>query len=188
MIISLSGTHCTGKTTLFEGLRKELSSDFNVYFHRESGRSLKEQFSFLKNNEDGDFLSQFYFLSRNIQVLIEHSINSIVILDRCHLDTLIYSEYLWSKGKLSDKQIKVLRDMYHQLDSLIKVDRHFLLKPSFPLQEEWDRSLDIEFQKEIQDRFDSWKACHNNCEYLPDSLESRIETIKNYIISHKQKD
>ena len=186
MIISISGTHCTGKSTLVEALKKDPRLK-NAIFLKSSGRELVEKNPQLKINEDGDFLTQMYILCRDIKQEIENGQKPIVICDRCFLDTFIYSTYLYRKGKIKESNWKSLLAM--STSHPVAFDKHFLLKPSFELQDEVNRSMNKEYQKDIYTLFDNY-AEHSNkfsdpgdliFEYLPDDLESRIEHIINYI-------
>ena len=179
MIISISGTHCTGKTTLVEALKNDPRLQ-GVIFLKSSGRELIENNPQLKINEDGNFLSQMYILCRDIKQEIENCTKPVVICDRCCYDTLIYSYHLYITGKLKEEEWEVLEDMV--VHNPVLFDRHFLLTPSFELQDEVNRSMNKQYQKEIQDLFEEfWGRKFLSCQYLTDTLEGRVETIVNYI-------
>lgn len=176
-IISISGTHCTGKSTLVESLKKcpELSE---AVFLKSSGRELAQNNPKVRINEDGDFYTQFYQMSRDIATLLEVVGKKLVICDRSYIDTFIYSVYLFDKGKMSVRQMKLLEEVKLGIQNLVSFDKVYLLKPSFELQKEKNRSMDQEFQQEIFELFDKHKLF--NWEYLPDDLESRIKIIIDY--------
>ena len=180
MIISISGTHCTGKSTLIEAMKKHPAFK-DAVFLKSSGRALAKENSRIKVNEDGDFFTQFYQMSKDCHQLLEAMDNPLVICDRCYIDTHVYSCYLYDKGKLSLRQLETLNGMVLAMNSMVKFDKVFLLKPSFELQNEENRSMNKDFQKEIFDKFDCYALRDTRFEYLPDSLEFRINKLVSYV-------
>lgn len=178
MVISISGTHCTGKTTLINELKKDPFFK-DAIFLSSSGKGLSK-FG-LNINTEGDSLTQLYLACRDFQQLVENRNNPLVILDRSIVDTFIYTRYLYY-------QKKIVKDTYDMTSYLLKViiefiDHIFLLKPTFDLVEEKERSMDKQFQMDIFDLFDSVQKKEDEGEitYLPDDLEGRINTIKEFL-------
>jgi deoxyadenosine/deoxycytidine kinase len=176
MIIAISGTHCTGKTTLVEELKK-LPEFEKATFLKSTGKGLQNLS--LKINEEGNFLTQFYIICRDIQQLIENRHKDLVILDRCHWDTYAYSKYLFQQGRITDEQLRLLGDLVTSIDKIIPLDEMFILTPSFELKKGDERSMDLKFQSEVQDIFSIlFEGCS---EVLPERTEDRINRIKEYL-------
>ena len=185
MVISLSGTHCTGKTTLVNALKEDPFFQ-NAVFLDSSGKGLSHLG--IKINQGGDDISQLYFASKDLKQTLESQNEELVILDRSIIDTWIYTKYLYSQDKVSTPTMTAVSVIKNNLVKLI--DHVFLLEPSFELVREAERSMNKGFQDTISGMFRSEfllsSAFLPDYSFLPNSLESRIETIKNYIISHKQ--
>lgn len=177
-IISISGTHCTGKSTLVEALKKRPELK-DAIFLKSSGRALAKHNPRVKINEDGDFYTQLYQMTRDIETLLEVSGNDLVICDRSFLDTFMYSFYLFKHNKLSGKQMDIISDLKTAVQSLVRFDKVFLLRPSFDLQNEENRSMNKDFQQEMFELFDN--SMLPSWEYLPDDDESRIQTFIDYV-------
>lgn len=177
MVISLSGTHCTGKTTLVNELKKDPFFK-DAIFLSSSGKGLSK-FG-LNINIEGDSLTQLYLACRDLQQLVENKGQSMVILDRSIVDTFIYSRYLYHHGKIDRDTFETV---FFLLKKIIKfIDHIFLLKPTFDLVEGKERSMDKQFQMDIFDLFDSVqkKDDEEAITYLPNDLEGRINTIKEF--------
>lgn len=183
MVISISGTHCTGKSTLIDALKKELQ-DYPVVFLKSSGRERIKNVANIKINESGDFFSQLYFMSRDITQLSENFDKRLVICDRSYLDTWVYSRYLYDTGKLTKKEYDVLEGMKESASSVLPIDMTFILKPSYDLVNEENRSMSVEFQKGIESLFDDLLnpySSQNRVEILPDSDDERVKIIINFL-------
>lgn len=178
MVISISGTHCTGKTTLINELKKDPFFKEAVFLSS-SGKGLSK-FG-LNINEGGDDLTQLYLTCRDVQQLVENHSNSMVILDRSIVDILIYSRYLYYHKRL---QKDTYSNIFFLLTKVIQyIDHIFLLKPTFGLVAEPERSTNKEFQDEIFSLFDEVQKKDGGVDitYLPDDLNGRIETIKKFL-------
>lgn len=183
MIISISGTHCTGKSTLV-GLLKKAPELKDAVFYKSSGRALAESNPYIKINEDGDFFTQLYILSRDVHNILENARQNLVICDRSFLDTYVYSLYLHQiEHKLSYQEMAVLQGLFDAVNSLVQFDKVFLLKPSFDLQQEKNRSMNSDFQTKIYQMFDRMRL--PNWEYLPDDDKGRVERFLEFVSTGK---
>lgn len=180
MIISISGTHCTGKSTLVEAMMKSPTFE-GATFLKSSGRKTMEENKKVRFNEEGDFFSQFYQMTEDCQTLMKAMDDPLVICDRCFIDTLIYSRYLCERGNLSYYQLDLLKKMGTTMEAIVKIDKVFLLRPTFSLQKEVNRSMSKDFQTDIYNLFDEECQKHSNWEYLPDTLENRLRTLSMYV-------
>ena len=140
----------------------------------------------IKVNEDGDFFTQFYQMTRDCNQLLEAMDKPLVVCDRSYLDTLVYSQYLYEKGKISICQMDLLKRMSQMMSAMVHFDKVFLLKPSFELQAEENRSMNEEFQRDIYNMFDALQMQEPDWEYLPDGDELRINRIVAYVQRKKK--
>lgn len=172
MKISFSGVQCTGKTTLINALSENESfKDFEII--KESIRKLHKQG--VKINENGDDSTQ-------LRVMLSHLINlkyDDAILDRCLLDGMVYTHWLYEKNKISKDTYDLCFDVFNQY--IKNYDIIFYLVPEFDLISDGTRSMDINFRDETKKIFDMY------VEYLltkqikiitlHGSVEDRLKTI-----------
>lgn len=148
MIIALSGTHSTGKTTVLNLLKKEPSFK-GFFFKTEITRTLKEKG--FKINEEGDFSTQKAIMKVHSDNLVK-SFSEDIITDRSALDAICYSKYLLNHNKLSKEQYEAL---YHEFKEMIYLyDFIFYFKPEFEIEDDGVRSTNKDFQKEVANIFD----------------------------------
>lgn len=182
MIISISGTHCTGKTTLINELKKDPFFK-DAIFLSSSGKGLSK-FG-LHINENGDDLTQLYLACRDFQQIIENKgTKGVVICDRSIIDTYVYSKYLLRNARLRGSTLSIIESLFERVDK--DIFHCFLVKPSFELVKESERSMDKKFQNKIFEIFDcsynrAMEDGATNIEYLPDDLQGRINRIKEFI-------
>ena len=95
--VAFSGAQSTGKTTLLNALRD--SADFkDCKFWDEITRQIKEQG--FEINEQGTDATQLKIMQEHKRrVSVKDS--GLVIFDRCSLDGLVYTEYLYNRGQLT---------------------------------------------------------------------------------------
>ena len=107
MLISFSGAQSTGKTTLLNKLKenKKLS---NYIFIDEITRKIQKQG--YKINELGDSETQKLIMDSHL----ENSKLENAILDRCSLDGLCYTEYLYNKGNISNEVMNYTKDVFEK--------------------------------------------------------------------------
>lgn len=187
MVISLSGTHCTGKTTLVNALKEDPFFQ-NAVFLDSSGKGLSHLG--IKINQGGDDISQLYFASKDLKQTLESQNEDLVILDRSIIDTWIYTKYLYLRGEVYSPTMTAVSVIKNNVAPLI--DHVFIFEPCFELVNEVERSMDKEFQDEVCGLFRSKFCLQNDVDnlpkftFLPASLEARVESIKSYIESHRQ--
>ena len=174
MKIGISGTQCTGKTTLLDKiLKSELFEKYTLI--PEVVRSLKkekgEAFEF---NKSGDFDSQEAILSTHHRNCLKHK---DFITDRCAWDAFAYATKNYLDGKFSFKEWKVFEMIFitsmNEYDLLIYLPTNLI-----ELEDDGVRSVDKEYREEMHDMF-MWIAERYNLEYilLNDPLEDRLEIV-----------
>jgi nicotinamide riboside kinase len=174
MNIAFSGAQCTGKTTLI----KQLTPTFNelgLDIITEIARELSKR-GFEVNDE-----AENYDKTQD-EIAKIHAFNSNsgtdTVTDRCLIDSLAYSLYLFINGKLSVEACERHRKIF---DKHIKdLDIVFYLPIEFPLIDDGFRSLDEEFRNRIAGTMESIiSILEIDVVVLTGTLEERVETVKN---------
>lgn len=170
--ILLTGTHSTGKSTLYNQLQYELEFQGFKFF----GGVTREALSFgLDINEKGDNLTQLYCMSKDFLNIVQTQHDN-VIFDRSILDTMIYSQYL--KSNLDPW---LLTTMSEVCDMLIgEFDLILWLRPESDITDDRVRSMNKEFQMKIDQMFEAYFELHPDLpvSQLSGSLDQRISQIK----------
>ena len=162
-----------------EQQKQALSDEFAAVSERQ--RAFEEQSEQKEKEEEkikADYMATVARLTEkeseqqfNQQSLLEAMDKPLVVCDRSYLDTLVYSQYLYEKGKISIYQMDLLKRMFQVMSAMVHFDKVFLLKPSFELQAEENRSMNEEFQRDIYNMFDALRVHEPDWEYLPDDNE-----------------
>lgn len=177
--IALSGTHCTGKTTLLEALPEELPQ---YTFIEGPTRTLKDQGYPINNDQSGNYDStQLMCLHIDIENL--KRTESYIIQDRCLLDTYIYTQYLFNHGKVTEPVLKAVKSAWDALK--FHYTAIFYPDPNdITLVGDKYRNSDIEFRDEIDQLF---KSCIKPTKpgipmyFISGTNSERIERIKNIL-------
>lgn len=169
MLISFSGAQSTGKTTLLNKLKEDKNLS-NYKFIDEITRNIQRKG--YKINEMGDSETQKLIMDSHL----ENSEFESAILDRCSLDGLCYTEYLYNKGNISEDVMNYTKDIFEK--TIKKYNIIFYLKPEFEIVNDNVRSTNKEFQNEIVKLFDKNIEKYNiNVIQLTGSVEERLKTI-----------
>tara|TARA_R110000803_G_scaffold52398_8_gene107914 strand:+ start:3083 stop:3637 length:555 start_codon:yes stop_codon:yes gene_type:complete len=179
MIVSFTGAQSTGKSTLLERCRddeKFLSYDFEP----EVTRWVKKTYG-LSINEDGDEFTQLAILNRHMHNYLTYK-DKDVVLDRCILDGLVYTQYLYNSGKVSVDVLDYASYLYRTL--VDKIDIILYTEPDIPLVDDGERSVNVGFRKDIVDIFEEVldsAAASTKLVRLKGSVENRMKVIYNEI-------
>jgi len=179
MIVSFSGAQSTGKTTLLNKIRG--LNPFGIEYVDEVTRRIKRDFN-LPINESGGDLTQTMIMSDHIANIYQKYNLTDVILDRCALDGIVYTQWLYNKGKVSKEVLQWAKKIYHTL--IGKYDIIFVTSPAdVPLVDDGERSVNLEFREEIIDIFDMYTYDMNiysekNIFAVEGTVEERIKYIK----------
>ena len=181
MIISFTGAQSTGKTTLLNLIRDK-NYEFN--YVDEVTRRIKREYN-LPINEDGGDITQTMIMSDHIANIYKKYDNDVV-LDRCALDGVVYTQWLHNKGKVSKEVLLWAKKIYNTL--IDKYDVIFITSPNdVPLVDDGERSIDKDFRDEIIDIFnmyiDDMKIYSRevNLFVVEGSIEERMKYIKNVL-------
>jgi len=151
MIVSFTGAQSTGKTTLLNEIK-----DKNPWLDSvdEVTRRIKREYN-LPINESGGDITQSMIMADHI-ANVYRKYDSDVILDRCAMDGVVYTHWLYNKGKVSKEVLNWAKKIYNELISAYDVI--FITDPAdVPLVDDGERSIDVDFRKEILDLFDDYK-------------------------------
>ena len=152
MIVSFSGAQSTGKTTLLNKIRS--LNPFDIDYVDEVTRRIKRDFN-LPINEAGGDLTQTMIMSDHIANVYRKYALTDIILDRCALDGIVYTQWLYNKGLVSDEVLLWAKKIYNTL--IGEYDVIFVTSPAdVPLVDDGERSVDKKFREEIIDIFDMY--------------------------------
>lgn len=179
MVVSISSTHNTGKTTLIESLKKEtFFSKFN--FIGSPTRKAKKEGMSINNQADNYDDTQLFCLQHDLEVISNYNrTGQHYILDRSLLDTYIYSKYLHRNNKVSDKVYLDVLDawkQYHHIYNLFIVPN----KNDVELVMDGDRIDDRGFRQDIHELFLVEFLDMKNILQVSGTTEQRIQQIKEY--------
>ena len=169
MKIAITGAQSTGKSTLLDGLKKEYK---DVQFIEEITRDLKAQG--YKINEEGNDNTQ-------VQIMNLHKkysdLEGDVIYDRCALDGIVYTHYLYNQGNISEDVFQKSLGIFHEI--INSYDKICYLKPEFDIVDDGERSVNIKFRDDIVNIFDYYISTYNiEVDNLTGSVEERVQQFK----------
>lgn len=146
MLVSFTGAQSSGKTTLLK--RAKVDTLFRKWsFVPEVTRVVKRMG--FKINELGGNETQLFILAEHLK---NHHYSSNTMLDRCIIDGLVYTRHLCEIGKVDTWVYQYAKQLF---DILIdKLDIIFYTDPNIPLVGDGERSVDVEFRKNIIKIFD----------------------------------
>ena len=173
MIVSFTGAQSTGKTTLLNIL-KEKNKD--IKFVDEVTRRIKRDYN-LPINEDGNNLTQFMIMADHISNMYRKYDGELVILDRCVVDGLVYTQWLFANRKVNSAMNDIAIDIYNSLYD--KYDIIFYTDPAdVELVEDGERSADKKFRDDIINSFEHRIKELNNVVVLSGTVAERLDTVK----------
>jgi len=173
MIASFTGAQSTGKTTLLNILKEKNN---NITFIDEVTRRIKREYN-LPINEDGGELTQFMIMADHIANVYRKYDNEVVILDRCVVDGLVYTQWLYANSKVDSLMNDIASNIYNSLYN--KYDVIFYTAPEdVELVDDGERSADKKFRDDIITNFEHRIKSLNNVVVLKGTVEKRLETVK----------
>ena len=178
MRVSISGTHCTGKSTIIDSLRKdEFFLNNNFVIVDGPTRQLKDQGLPINNNEAKNYdhtqLMCSYIDGKNLTTWQGNSIS-----DRCLLDTYIYTKYLYSKELVSRPVFLAIESFW--VNCRDKYDLFFFpSKYDIQLIGDKYRNTDVAFREQIYQLFE-YERIEARLPYyvLSGTNAERIEQLK----------
>ena len=177
MRIAFTGAQSTGKTTLLEAIKQNEEFRYKYEFIDEITRRMVKKG--LKINEAGGNTTQLLIMNEHIKNLLYED----VIMDRCMLDGLVYTDWLHWEGKVKTWVYEYTKNVFdHYIN---RYDLIFYLKPEFDIVDDGVRSVDIKFRNEIVERFERYvKHVQVPVIILSGTVEQRLEQFYNTINNH----
>nr|DAQ14752.1 MAG TPA: AAA domain protein [Caudoviricetes sp.] len=177
--VAFSGAQSTGKTTLLNALRE--SADFkDCKFWDEITRQIKEQG--FEINEQGTDATQLKIMQEHKRRVQEDQAgdandSGLIIFDRCSLDGLVYTQYLYNKGQVSKETLDEATRVFEE--TIADWDAIFFLRPEFEVVDDGVRSVNVEFHRNIVFLFDHFIEKYKlQVIQLTGSVEDRVQQFK----------
>jgi len=159
MKITIIGAHGVGKTTLSNELAKELNLP---KIHDVVVEAFKKGFEI---NENTPPETQFWLFSRQLE---EERLTDNFVADKCLMDYSVYADIIFEDDRLKS----LLSEM---VKKNINYDYIFYLPIEFEIEDDGIRSLDIDFQRKVDERYkkllDDWQIKYST---LSGSVEDRL--------------
>jgi nicotinamide riboside kinase len=186
MIISFSGSQSSGKSTLLNYLRtKDIDNSYYppITFIPEITRLVKRKYN-LPINEAGTDLTQLLIANEHlVNCLLPAHQNNVTILDRCIVDGLIYTKWLWDNKKVTEQTYRSVSHIYDLIHD--KYDIIFYTSPKdIALEDDGERSIDKKFRDDIIKAFEEHIKDLKNVVVLEGSVQQRLDTIKETLAKH----
>ncbi len=172
MKIVFTGAQGVGKTTLMDIIDKcfTLPMPFNII--RNSTRNIAK--TGLKINENGDERTQSAIMHFH-QTCANRTDN--IIMDRCALDGMVYTEYLYRRGKVSEQVYMECMNIFKQC--MPAYDIIYYLVPEFPITGDSFRSSNKQYQQDIAAIFEEYIKKYNiNVIKLTGTVGDRLKTVQ----------
>jgi len=151
MKIAFIGTHCNGKTTLVE----EFLQKWPMYKRPEKTyRDLIKEKN-IPNNREGTEESQKIILNAlidEVQAAVATG-NENLVFDRCVIDNIAYSLWLFDKEKVSEQFIMDCKFLAVQTLKLLDIVFYLPLRDEIELSEKESRDTDPKYREEIDNIF-----------------------------------
>lgn len=184
MVISFTGTGGVGKSTLLKLCEREFGDKFS--YVQEVTRLVKREYGVLIN-EAGNNETQLLILNQHLINSVKHPKD--VIMDRCIVDGVIYTNWLYRAGKVDEWVVDYSLELLYILSK--KIDIIFHCIADFDLVDDGERSTNIQFRDSIRDHMDIFlKGMVNEAEFHPKvidlsgSIENRMQIIKDTILQY----
>lgn len=176
MKIAFTGAQSTGKTTLLESLKGNDTYKYEYEFIDEITRRMVKKG--LKINEEGSDTTQLLIMNEHIKNLLYPN----VIMDRCMLDGVVYTRWLYEKGNVSKWVWEYAQNVFEKY--INRYDYIFYLTPEFKIVDDGVRSIDTTFRDEIADLFEQYITLFSiPVISLSGSVEERLQKV--YTIINK---
>lgn len=179
MIITLSGPQSVGKTTLLTYMKFQ-NPEFRIYSNTVRGL-VKTQH--LKINDEGTGHTQNIIMGAHeyniLEAYVPENRNQINAFDRCALDCYAYTLWSYRHNKINKNIVENIKSRY--LTCLKYYDVMFYLKREFEIADDHFRSLDKEFQGEVQSIMDELTKDLPNVFVLTGSTEQRYKQMLEHV-------
>ena len=174
MITSFTGAQSTGKSTLLSRMVND-SRFRKCSFVKEVTRKVARQG--VQINDKGNNLTQLLIINEHIN---NHLLKGCNVLDRCIIDGLIYTEWLYRQDKVDKWVFEYAQNVHDML--IDKVDVVLYTDPSdVPLVDDGERSVNNQFRQDIIDMYSDYFEWHpkvwQRTRVLSGSVDDRMKQI-----------
>ena len=175
MLISFTGAQSTGKSTMLD---RCCTYPMFRKFHcvHEVTRKVKREHPDLDINEGGSNLTQLFILKEHLH---NHFLHGDALLDRCIVDGIVYTEYLYDQDKVDRWVYQYALKLFDLLAP--RLDIIFYTEPDdVPLEDDGERSVDNKFRNDIilgMKHYLNYSACKDKVVHLRGTPEERMHTI-----------
>ena len=174
MLVSFTGAQSTGKSTMLN-----MCCNHPVFrkFHcvPEVTRKVKREQN-LDINEQGDSVTQLFILKAHLH---NHYLKGDALLDRCIVDGVVYTQYLYENNKVKNWVYQYAIELFNLL--VPRLDVIFYTHPDdVELVDDGERSVDVKFRNDIvlgMKDFIGLSRCKDKVVYLRGTPEERMKTI-----------
>lgn len=186
MNITFTGAQCSGKTTLLKQMKQTRGIMDQYFYIDEVTRLVKREFNVGINEEGANDTTQLLILNKELENLFKYNYELWpgfrgVVHDRCLLDGLIFTEYFYHKGLVSQtvwtQALQYWMKYNHKYDIIFYPDPH-----EIKLEDDGERSTNKEFRDAIIGMYEDyylnqfqWKE---KVHILKGTVEERMEHIK----------
>ena len=188
MVISFTGAQSTGKSTLLNHLFK-CNGAYPFEFVPEVTRLVMREYDMLINEQGGD-MTQLLIMTEHVRNIYRNRADKIIrrvhtVLDRCALDGIVYSDWLYKKGKITQNCFECCKLIYDELRD--QYDVIFYTDPkNIELTSDGQRSTNKDFREEIIYLFEQYLEFYpGKVVVLSGTVESRLEQIKNTLANEQ---
>lgn len=170
--IAISGSHSTGKSTIIDTLKQNAALTDRFTFKGEILRDIKK--SGISINEYGTDDTQRLVMAK----FLEYSTIPNSILDRCALDGLVYTAYLYEQKQVSKSTLRIAEAIFEN----VKYDIYFYISPEFDIVPDGTRSENAGFRTRVAELFEEYLTAYNiEPIRLTGSVEDRVMQFNNTI-------
>lgn len=175
MRIGISGAQSVGKTTLINSLKNIIT---DIEFKGEITRTI--QSLGFNINEAGTDSTQLEIMKYHLKYLEADN----CVYDRTVLDGLVYTEFLYNHNQVHKSTFLSAYTDY--MNNINKYDILFYIKPEFDIEDDCQRSTNIEFRNEIVKLFNYYIEKDNiPVIILSGDVEARTADVINTINKFK---
>lgn len=189
MNVTFTGPQCSGKTTLLKQMKQTRGIMDQFFYIDEVTRLVKREFNVSINEEGANDITQLLILNKELENLFKYNYElwvgcKGVVHDRCLLDGLVFTEYFYSKGLVSQsiwsQALQYWMRFHSKYDIIFYPDPH-----EIKIEDDGERSTDINFRNAIIDKYENyylnqfqWK---DKIVRLKGTVEERMNTIKSVV-------
>ena len=196
MNITFTGSSSTGKTTLLNAMKHESGIIDKFWYVDEVTRLVKREFNVDINESGATDVTQLLIINKELENLFRYNPKLLwpgckgVVHDRCLLDGLVYTEYFYKKGLVSQQVWQQAVNYWYKFHE--KYDIIFYPDPrDVELVDDGERSTNIEFRNAIIELYEDhyldqfqWK---DRVVRLSGTVEQRMNKLKEVVMFYMEK-